>query len=105
MLAQRLKQLRAEKGINQIELAQKMGVTQGTVGKWETEKRVPDVEMLHKLAAYFSVPIDFLLGPDTGLILLARNLSGIPEKERDELINVFNSTMENYLKNKGIKND
>ena len=105
MFAQRLKQLRTEKKINQIELAREIDVTQGTVGNWETGKRVPDAQMLHKIAEYFSVTIDFLLGyetDDTELVLLARNLSGIPEEDRNNLINAFKDTYNNYLKSKGL---
>ena len=108
MLSQRLKQLRADKNINQMELARDLGVNQGTVGKWETGSRKPDSEMLSRLADYFSVSIDYLLGRDeknSDVILLARNLSNLPAEDREFLINNFNSTLDVYFKTKRINNE
>ena len=39
MFAQRLKQLRAENKMTQVQLAEKLGVSKGTVAMWETDKR------------------------------------------------------------------
>jgi len=106
MFAQKLKQLRADKSINQIQLAQAIGVSQGTVGKWETGMRLPDADMLVKLADYFSVTVDNLLGKDTyapEVILLARDLKNIPEKDREFLLDNFKNTIDVYFKSKGIK--
>jgi len=104
LFAQRLKSLRAEKGINQNELAQAMNVKQGTIGNWETQKRAPDSEMLIRLADYFDVSTDYLLGKESSeLIFLTRHLSSIPEEDRSFLINNFNNTIDVYLKSKGIK--
>ncbi|MCL2070755.1 MAG: helix-turn-helix domain-containing protein [Oscillospiraceae bacterium] len=101
MLPQRLKQLRADKAINQIQLAEKMGVTQGTVGKWETGKRTPDAEMLRKLSNYFTVPIDYLLsdGQSAELLLLTR-ISGLTDEDRGKLLNQFSDTIDVYLRNR-----
>lgn len=75
MFVQRLKQLRAEKDISQSALANIMGVSQQAIAKWETDKATPDPDALSKLADYFSVSVDYLLGrtderrpinPDTG---------------------------------------
>ena len=101
MLSQKLKSLRATKGISQVKLAEQMGVTQGTVGKWETNRRIPDVEMLRKLSNYFSVSIDYLLDNDQSpeLLLLAR-ISELPKEDKDKLIDEFSDTIEAYLKNR-----
>jgi len=98
MLAQRLKQLRTEKSINQIRLAQEMGVTQGTVGKWETNKRTPDTDMLRKLSSFFNVTVDYLLGGEPELVLLTRKLAGLPEENRKQLLRQLDDTIEDYLK-------
>jgi transcriptional regulator with XRE-family HTH domain len=103
MFAKRLKQLRAESGVNQTELAAAMGVTQGTVGNWETDKREPDHDMLRKLAEYFAVPLDFLLGGDEELALITRKLAGVPDADREQLIGDLNSTIDAYMKAKGIQ--
>jgi len=105
MFAQRLKQLRADKAINQIQLAQEMGVTQGTVGKWETGKRVPDTQMLIQLADFFDVTLDYLFGRKdykAQLAMVARNLENVPEEERAFVLDNFKNTMDIYFKTKGL---
>ncbi|MDR0223180.1 MAG: helix-turn-helix domain-containing protein [Oscillospiraceae bacterium] len=105
MFAQRLKQLRELKNISQTRLAREMGVTQGTVGNWETGKRTPDTGTLQRLADYFSVSVDFLLGHDTDnpeIVLLARHLAFVPETDRRFLLETFRDTIDNYLKAKGL---
>ena len=62
MFAQRLLQLRKQKGLTQEQLAQNLGVTRVAVSLWETGKREPDLEMLRKMANTFEVSIDDLSG-------------------------------------------
>ena len=57
-----LKLLRQEKGIGQVELAQKLGVSKGIISLWENGLREPSMFSLIKLAQYFDVSIDFLVG-------------------------------------------
>ncbi len=62
LFAERLRDLRTERGLNQSELAEKIGTTQRKVSYWETGKVEPDFLSLSKLAEFFSVSIDFLVG-------------------------------------------
>ena len=62
MLAQRLKQLRAENQMTQVQLAEKLGVSKGTVAMWETDKRSPSFEMLAEMTNLFDRRIDYILG-------------------------------------------
>ena len=64
MLSTRLKELRATKQISQAELSNILGVTQQAVGKWERDKTTPDYETLKKIASFFNVSTDYLLGND-----------------------------------------
>jgi transcriptional regulator with XRE-family HTH domain len=61
-LEYRLKKLRNEKGVTQQELGDYLGVSRSTVAGYETGKRKPEYDTLHKLANYFNVSIDYLLG-------------------------------------------
>lgn len=54
--------LRKEKQITQEQLAQAMGVTNQAVSKWESGQSYPDISLLPRLAAYFQVTVDELLG-------------------------------------------
>lgn len=60
--ALRLKELRQERGIGQIELAKKLEVSKGIISLWENGLREPNMYSLIKLAKYFNVTIDYLVG-------------------------------------------
>jgi len=62
MFAERLKVLRAEKGLTQVELADMLGVSKGTVGMWETGKRMPSFETLDEMTRIFDRRMDYILG-------------------------------------------
>lgn len=59
----RLKRLRELKGISQKELANELGnINQQTISNYEVGVREPDIQTLIKLADYFGVSIDYLVG-------------------------------------------
>lgn len=62
MFAQRLKELRKLRGISQMALSSELGLSQQAVGKWETGRSTPDPAMLARIAAFFEVSTDYLLG-------------------------------------------
>jgi transcriptional regulator with XRE-family HTH domain len=57
-----LAELRKEKGITQSELADYLGVSFQSISKWETGKSMPDITLLPKLAEYFQISVDEILG-------------------------------------------
>ena len=57
-----LMQLRQEKHLSQAELGRIIYVSGGTISNYENGVHYPDVEKLFKLADYFEVSIDYLLG-------------------------------------------
>ena len=56
--------LRRENGINQEELAEKLGISRQAVSKWEAGAAEPSVENYRELGRVFGVPVDELLEPD-----------------------------------------
>lgn len=58
----RIKELRAEKKVRQVDLAKHLGISQNTLSYWERGEYQPDNEMLTKIADYFNVSTDYLLG-------------------------------------------
>lgn len=64
----RLKELRANikatkgKKVSQQDLAKALNVSRSTVSMWETGASDPDTDSLQKIASYFSVSVDYLLG-------------------------------------------
>lgn len=59
---ERLKELRTEKGILQRELADHLKVSRVTITQYETGNRSPDDEIKKKIAEYFNVSLDYLMG-------------------------------------------
>lgn len=62
MLSTSIKQLRMARGLNQVELAKKLSVTKQTVSNWENDNIQPSIEMLKKIADFFNVSTDYVLG-------------------------------------------
>ena len=61
-LAENLQLLRKQKGVTQEELAEIFGVSSQSISKWELGINCPDITLLPKLAEYYKVSIDELLG-------------------------------------------
>ena len=62
MLGERIKNLRMNKNLSQVDLAKCLCVTKQSVSNWENENIMPSIEILIKIANYFSVSTDYLLG-------------------------------------------
>jgi len=58
----RLTALRKQKKLLQADLANKIGIARATYGAYEQGTRQPDFETLEKIADYFDVSTDYLLG-------------------------------------------
>ena len=62
MLNENLRSLRSERKLRQIDLANTLGVSRTTYTQYETGKSEPDLSTLVKLAEFFNVSVDYLLG-------------------------------------------
>ena len=58
----RLKELRESKGLTQKEVAEIIGYSEVSYARYENGKREPDISTLCKLANYFNVTVDYLIG-------------------------------------------
>lgn len=58
----RLRELREKRHISQVKLAMDLNVSQNTISRYETGEREAGYQMLIKIADYFSVTVDYLLG-------------------------------------------
>jgi transcriptional regulator with XRE-family HTH domain len=79
----RIKELRTEFGITQADLAKLLKISDRAVGYYEKGEREPDNETLIKIAEYFKVSVDYLLG-----ITDIRN-ADIPKEVDGEFINFY----------------
>lgn len=73
--AKRLKLLREAAGITQAELADKLGVSRGTISYYEKAERIADIDFLCKVAALFGVTYDYLLGESDSAIIEYREIT------------------------------
>lgn len=64
MIGDRIKELRKEKNLSQIQLASQIGVSQKAIDYWELGTNEPKSSYIIKLAKYFDVSADYLLGID-----------------------------------------
>lgn len=62
LIAERIRELMKDEGLNQVSLADKIGVKQNTISAWLLEKKEPCITSLWLLADYFNVPVDYLIG-------------------------------------------
>ena len=64
MFGETIQKLRKSYGYTQVSLAEKLGVTKQAVSNWENNNILPSIDMLIKIARFFSVSTDFLLELD-----------------------------------------
>jgi transcriptional regulator with XRE-family HTH domain len=76
------RQLRLSSNLTQNEMAEKIGISRSTIGMYETGAREPDFETLEKIADYFNVDTDFLLGRTSQTTLLPETI-GTYSKTRE----------------------
>ena len=69
---QTIKNLREKRGFTQAELADKLGVTDKAISKWETAKGLPDITLIEPLAKALSVSVMELM---TGNAVVNKNIS------------------------------
>lgn len=60
--SERLKELRAEKGIRSEDAAEVFGVSRATLSAYEMGKSVPDLNVLNKMADFYGVSTDYICG-------------------------------------------
>lgn len=62
IFAERLRELMKEQGLNQVKLAERVGVKQNTISAWLLKKKEPSLTSLWLVADYFGVDTDYLIG-------------------------------------------
>ena len=60
-----IKQLREKNKMTQLQLAEKLGVSDKTVSKWETAKGYPDITLLEPIAEAFRISVTELISGNT----------------------------------------
>lgn len=73
-----LRKLRTERGLTQKELGERVGLSKAVVSKYENAVGYPSLDMLIKIAAFFGVSTDYLLGAASKKTL---DLSGLTDEQ------------------------
>jgi len=68
MLGEIIAKLRKQRGLSQYALAERLGFSRGKLANYEQGSREPDYETLQKLADYFEVTTDYLLGRENNKV-------------------------------------
>lgn len=86
MLGNRLKKLRLEKKLTQLQIAQKVNISEARYNLYENNKRQPDYELLKSLAEVLETTTDYLLGNDNTTKTIN---SVIPDNELADKLSVL----------------
>lgn len=62
IVAERIKGLRTERGIGQNLMAKELEVSNASISYWENAKQEPSAQAVYKMARYFGVSADYILG-------------------------------------------
>lgn len=90
-MGQRIALLRKERNLSQNVAAKKLNISSSTLSMYETGNREPNNEILSKLADFFGVSADYLLGrelPDNSG-LTWRDLGQLIIKNKSQVINIY----------------
>ena len=110
--SERLKELRKQAHLTQVELASKLGIVQSSYADWERGKKKPTQENLVKIAQILNVSVDYLVGNseertdelDNIELLFRMNSEGLTEEEKEIFKKELIEFMEERKKAFGRKN-
>ena len=88
IFAKRLKKLREQHNLSTRSLGEIVGTSNATISRYETGKRDPDLIVVHKIAQYFNVTIEYLCGEDadTGVETLVEIYTKLSDASKQEAI-------------------
>ncbi len=78
MLNENIRILRQARNLSQVDLGCMLGVTKQSVCNWENDNIQPSVDMLIRIAEFFSVSTDYLLGLNERQYI---EITGLSEKQ------------------------
>lgn len=89
--SERLKELRRQAGLTQVEVAEKLGISQPAYASWERGVKKPTQDNLVKIAQILNVSVDYLVGNseeksdelDNIELLFRMNSKGLTEEEKE----------------------
>jgi HTH-type transcriptional regulator, competence development regulator len=104
ILGKRLKYTREKKGLAQKFVAERIGIKNNTLSGYESGRREPDSDTLRKLAQFYEVTTDYLIGVSNNYYDESSSYKPDYVDEQPGTYNPLN-TIRNYLKDKGEQLD
>ena len=92
----RIRDLREDMDLRQIDVANAIGIEQKTLSNYETGKTNPDSFAIIKLADFFGVSTDYLLGRTNNNTIDATDIVKKIDKLQDELSEISNDIKKLY---------
>lgn len=112
-------QLLQKHGVSSYKVSKDTGIAQSVLSDWKNGKSQIKQDKLQILADYFGVSLNYMMGleeketyeneleaknaTEKELLLLCRKVNDAPEEVKEQILNQFKSTIDIYLKAKGIK--
>lgn len=98
-----IKSLRIQNKMTQQDLAEVVGLTPTGISYWESGKSIPNIETLERLATFFNVTVDYLLGKKEMSVndkksVLFRRAENVPPEQQEVLWNIIDGTIDAFLK-------
>jgi len=111
-IGKNINELRRERGLTQEQLAEIFGVSTTAVSKWENSSSHPDITLLPKIAEYFDISVDALLGYDMSKtnesiderMVKATNLF-YKDLQKQEGLSIVSELFSKYPNNIGIRTE
>jgi transcriptional regulator with XRE-family HTH domain len=94
MLGEIIKDLREQRGLTQANLAKLLNISPSTIGMWEQNRRSPDNDALKKIADFFNVSTDYLLGRTN--LQLSNTEDKLTAKDKRDIQKDLKNIMDDY---------
>lgn len=101
-LYEKIKTLRVNSGMSQVQLAERLGVTKSAVNAWETGTNSPSLSYVVKLSLIFGVSTDYLLGVNERLTV---DITGLNDMQRQSVMLMINLFKQGNSSSNGKKKD
>ncbi|PFZ12171.1 transcriptional regulator [Bacillus pseudomycoides] len=98
MLGKKIAELRKKQKLSQYDLAERLGFSRGKLANYEQGQREPDYDTLKKIADFFEVSTDYLLGRTEKKEVLSNIAPTLSKKEEHDIAKDLEKTLE-QLKN------
>ena len=79
--SEKLKALREARGLTQLQVANRIGISKAMISAYETASTAPSIEVLIRLSRLFGVSVDYL--DDESVALISALVNKIMSKEND----------------------